>query len=45
MIKSQAQKKNIKLNFPRYKLPMYVLAHETKLKQVSNQPSYQRDQI
>jgi len=34
MIKSQAQKKNIKLNFPRYKLPMYVLADETKLKQV-----------
>ena len=34
MIKSQAQKKNIKLNFPRYKLPVYVLADETKLKQV-----------
>jgi signal transduction histidine kinase len=34
MIKSQAQKKNIKLNFSRYKLPVYVLADETKLKQV-----------
>jgi signal transduction histidine kinase len=36
MIKSPAQKKNIKLNFPRYEneLPMYVLADETKLKQV-----------
>jgi signal transduction histidine kinase len=34
MIKSQAQKKNIKLSFPRYKLPVYVLADETKLKQV-----------
>ncbi|SFU72090.1 GAF domain-containing sensor histidine kinase [Nitrosospira multiformis] len=36
MIKSQAQKKNIKLNFPRYEheLPVYVLADETKLKQV-----------
>ncbi len=36
MIRSQAQKKNIRLNFPRYEdeLPMYVLADETKLKQV-----------
>ena len=36
MIKSQAQKKNIRLNFPQYEkeLPAYVLADETKLKQV-----------
>jgi signal transduction histidine kinase len=36
MIKSQAQKKNIRLNFPQYEdeLPVYVLADETKLKQV-----------
>lgn len=36
MIKSPAQKKNIRLNFPRYEdeLSVYVLADETKLKQV-----------
>jgi len=35
MIKSQAQKKNIRLNFPlHHELPMHVLADETKLKQV-----------
>jgi signal transduction histidine kinase len=34
MIKSEAQKKNIRLNFPRYEFPLYVLADETKLKQV-----------
>lgn len=49
MIKSQAQKKNIRLNFPRYELPMYVLADETKLKQVlinllTNAIKYNRDE-
>lgn len=34
MIKSQAQKKNIRLNLQRHELPVYVLADETKLKQV-----------
>ena len=36
MIKFQAQKKNIRLNFPQYEkeLPAYILADETKLKQV-----------
>ena len=36
MIKSQAQKKNIRLNFPRYEhtFRVHVLADETKLKQV-----------
>lgn len=36
MIRSQAQKKNIRLNFPghEHELPVYVLADETKLKQV-----------
>jgi signal transduction histidine kinase len=36
MVKFQAQKKNIRLNFPQHEqeLPPYILADETKLKQV-----------
>ena len=48
MIKSPAQKKNIRLNFPRYEDELYVLADETKLKQVlinllSNAIKYNRE--
>lgn len=51
MIRSQAQKKNIRLNFPPYEdeLSAYVLADETKLKQVlinllTNAIKYNRDE-
>jgi signal transduction histidine kinase len=50
MIKFQAQKKNIRLNFPRHEheFPVHVLADETKLKQVlinllSNAIKYNRE--
>jgi signal transduction histidine kinase len=50
MIKSPAQKKNIRLNFPRHEheFPVHVLADETKLKQVlinllSNAIKYNRE--